>query len=129
MPNYINYNQVKHGLVHDVEDWIWSTYHKYIKEELYGRVNDFEQIENINTKRRRIRTVGQAPPYQAGKWGHHCELPDGVKLPYYVLVNSSEGLDYLINICSIETTGIKITYRKLSADESELFRLPEKIKK
>lgn len=64
-----------------------------------------------------------------GKWGHHCELPDGVKLPYYVLVNSSEGLDYLINICSIETNGIKITYRKLSADESELFRLHEKSKK
>jgi hypothetical protein len=55
-------------------------------------------------------------------------IPDGITLPYYVLVNSNEGSDYLINILSIETNGIKITYRKLSADESKLLRLPEKSK-
>ena len=29
---YIHYNPVKHGLVSDVEDWPWSTYHKYKRQ-------------------------------------------------------------------------------------------------
>jgi putative transposase len=47
--DYIHYNPVKHGLVHCVEDWPWSTYHKYVKEGFYGRVNDFEHIINVST--------------------------------------------------------------------------------
>lgn len=27
-----NYNPVKHGLVQRVEDWPWSTYHRYVHE-------------------------------------------------------------------------------------------------
>ena len=45
--DYIHYNPVKHGLVQHVEDWPWSTYHKYVKEGLYGRVNDFGNVTNI----------------------------------------------------------------------------------
>ena len=48
--DYIHYNPVKHGLVRQVEDWPWSTYHKYVKEGLYGHVNDFENVTNIGTE-------------------------------------------------------------------------------
>ena len=44
--DYIHYNPVKHGLVQDIEDWPWSTYHKYVKRGFYGRVNDFENVTN-----------------------------------------------------------------------------------
>jgi len=30
--NYIHFNPVKHHLVEKVDDWPWSTYHKYVKE-------------------------------------------------------------------------------------------------
>jgi putative transposase len=30
--DYIHYNPVKHGLVEGVEDWPWSTYHRYVRE-------------------------------------------------------------------------------------------------
>jgi hypothetical protein len=33
--DYIHYNHVKHGLVEQVEDWPWSTYHRYIREGIY----------------------------------------------------------------------------------------------
>ena len=48
--DYIHYNPVKHGLVQHLEDWPWSTYHKYSKEGFYGRVNDFENATNISTQ-------------------------------------------------------------------------------
>ena len=48
--DYIHYNPVKHGLVQRVEDWPWSTYHKYAKEGFYGRTNDFEQIMKVSTE-------------------------------------------------------------------------------
>ena len=35
--DYIHYNPVKHGLVEQVEDWPWSTYHRYIREGIYPR--------------------------------------------------------------------------------------------
>lgn len=38
--NYIHYNPVKHGLVARMEDWPWSTYHRFVKEGFYGRVMD-----------------------------------------------------------------------------------------
>lgn len=31
--DYIHYNPVKHRLVRNVEDWPWSTYHKYAKKD------------------------------------------------------------------------------------------------
>ena len=48
--DYIHYNPVKHGLVRQVEEWPWSTYHKYVKEGLYGRVNDFENVTNVSAE-------------------------------------------------------------------------------
>lgn len=48
--NYIHYNPVRHGLVRKLEDWPWSTYHKYVREGFYGRTNDFEQIKDIDTE-------------------------------------------------------------------------------
>jgi len=47
--DYIHYNPIKHGLVQCVDDWPWSTYHKYAKEGFYGRVNDFEHIMKVST--------------------------------------------------------------------------------
>ena len=33
--DYVHYNPVKHGLVEDIEDWPWSTYHKFVREGFY----------------------------------------------------------------------------------------------
>jgi putative transposase len=46
--NYIHYNPVKNGLVQNIEDWLWSSYHKFVKEGFYGRSNNFEAVANIN---------------------------------------------------------------------------------
>ena len=45
--DYIHYNPIKHGLVQNARDWPWSTYHKFVKEGFYGRINDFETINKI----------------------------------------------------------------------------------
>ncbi|MFH1719373.1 MAG: transposase [Planctomycetota bacterium] len=42
--DYIHYNPVKHGLVKDIGDWPWSTYHKYIESGYYGKV-DLEKMQ------------------------------------------------------------------------------------
>ena len=34
--DYIHYNPVKHGLVKHVRDWPWSSFHRYVKEGVYG---------------------------------------------------------------------------------------------
>ena len=46
--DYIYYNPVKHGLVQQVEDWPWSTYHRFVKKGFYGRMNDFNKIINVS---------------------------------------------------------------------------------
>lgn len=33
--DYIHYNPVKHGLVESVEDWPWSSYHRWVREMPY----------------------------------------------------------------------------------------------
>ncbi len=33
--DYIHYNPVKHGLVENVEDWPWSSYHRWVREMPY----------------------------------------------------------------------------------------------
>ena len=48
--DYIHYNPVKHGLVRDVDNWPWSTYHKYVKEGFYNGGCDFENVTNITTE-------------------------------------------------------------------------------
>jgi putative transposase len=47
--NYIHYNPVKHGWVQRVEDWPWSTYHRYVKEGFYGPAENFEEVVNISS--------------------------------------------------------------------------------
>ena len=34
--DYIHYNPVKHGLVHKVSDWPWSSFHQFVKIGLYS---------------------------------------------------------------------------------------------
>ena len=33
--DYIHYNPVKHGFVKDVENWPWSTYHRFVRDGFY----------------------------------------------------------------------------------------------
>lgn len=33
--NYIHYNPVKHGLVDNMEEWKWSSFHRYVKNGFY----------------------------------------------------------------------------------------------
>jgi len=40
--DYVHYNPVKHGLVRQVADWPWSTYHRYVKDGFYGKADDFD---------------------------------------------------------------------------------------
>jgi putative transposase len=42
--DYIHYNPVKHGLARAVEDWPWSTYHRFVREGFYehGVLNDYD---------------------------------------------------------------------------------------
>jgi putative transposase len=42
--DYIHYNPVKHGLVARVEDWPWSTYHRYVKEGFYKGDKRFADV-------------------------------------------------------------------------------------
>ncbi len=42
--DYIHYNPLKHGLVEDVADWVWSTYHKYVESGRYGNL-DIEEMQ------------------------------------------------------------------------------------
>ena len=34
--DYIHYNPVKHGLVKNVSDWPWSSFHRYVREGCYA---------------------------------------------------------------------------------------------
>jgi putative transposase len=46
--DYIHYNPVKHGLVKDISEWPWSTYHKYIKSGYYAKVDLERMQKSIN---------------------------------------------------------------------------------
>lgn len=47
--NYIHYNPVKHGLVQNVKDWQYSTFHRYVKNGLYDENwGDNVDISNLN---------------------------------------------------------------------------------
>jgi len=34
--DYIHYNPVKHGLVNNVKDWPWSSFHRYVRDGIYS---------------------------------------------------------------------------------------------
>ena len=50
--NYIHYNPVKHGDVKCVKDWVYSSFHKFVKDKFYdknwGSPNDIENIKNLD---------------------------------------------------------------------------------
>lgn len=50
--NYIHYNPVKHGLVQNVNDWKFSSFHKFVEQGLYyenwGSNEDIKNIQNLN---------------------------------------------------------------------------------
>ncbi|MBU0568650.1 transposase [bacterium] len=43
--NYIHYNPVKHGLVNAPKDWAYSTFHRYVKKDIYPE--DWGSMEPI----------------------------------------------------------------------------------
>jgi len=47
--DYIHYNPVKHGFVKDVDDWPWSTYHKYVESGRYGKVDLERMQDSVNS--------------------------------------------------------------------------------
>ncbi|MBN2589703.1 MAG: transposase [Sedimentisphaerales bacterium] len=44
--DYIHYNPLKYELVEQVEDWPWSTYHRYIRENEYQR-RGWDEIKKV----------------------------------------------------------------------------------
>ena len=44
--DYIHYNPPKHEFVEHVEDWSWSTYHGYIKENEHQWQN-WDEIKKV----------------------------------------------------------------------------------
>ncbi len=50
--NYIHYNPVKHGLVNNVKDWQYSSFHKFVEQGMYeynwGSLKDIENIKNLD---------------------------------------------------------------------------------
>lgn len=56
-----------------------------------------------------------------GKWCSSNRLPDKVDLPYSLLVVTNEDVYYLISILEIKYVGIKIKYKKLTAEESKSY--------
>jgi putative transposase len=48
--DYIHFNPLKHGLVDQVMDWPWSSFHRYVQMEVYtpdwcGKVDDYSSDE------------------------------------------------------------------------------------
>ena len=50
--NYIHYNPVKHGLVNNVKDWQYSSFHKFVEQGMYefnwGSDKDIENIKDLD---------------------------------------------------------------------------------
>lgn len=50
--NYIHYNTVKHGYVKSVKDWKYSSFHKFVKKDLYdinwGSNTDIKEIIDLD---------------------------------------------------------------------------------
>jgi len=42
--DYVHYNPLKHGLVERLEDWPWSTYHRYLRDGFYYGPSPFNDI-------------------------------------------------------------------------------------
>lgn len=53
--DYIHYNPIKHGLVTELKEWPWSTYHRYLREGRFGDMSLVAMKETIET----LETVGE----------------------------------------------------------------------
>lgn len=47
--DYIHYNPVKHGLVKEIEDWPWSTYHKFVEDGFYQGLAVSDVVKTSNS--------------------------------------------------------------------------------
>jgi putative transposase len=47
--NYIHNNPIKHGLVKRLEDWPWSTFHRYASEGFYGPIVNLDNDIDSDT--------------------------------------------------------------------------------
>ncbi|MHC4086323.1 MAG: hypothetical protein ACYSWZ_11345 [Planctomycetota bacterium] len=61
-----------------------------------------------------------------GRWCNSDRLPDKVDLPYSLLLVTNENMNYLISILKIKYVGIKIKYKKLTAEEAKSYYSIEK---
>jgi hypothetical protein len=77
----------------------------------------------IAVRKAKIISADKAKPLQlsSGQWCDNYKLPDNVVLPYSVIVTTSEDETYLVTINRIQTDGIRIRYKKLSAEEVQKY--------
>jgi hypothetical protein len=77
----------------------------------------------LSVRKARVLTVRQEShrPLKRtlGRWCNSDRLPDEVDLPYSLLVVTNEDVNYLISILEIKYVGIKIKYKKLTAEEAK----------
>lgn len=79
----------------------------------------------LSVRKAKVLTVRQEShrPLKStlGRWCNSDRLPDKVDLPYSLLVVTNEDVDYLISILEIKYVGIKIKYKKLTAEEAKSY--------
>ncbi len=46
--NYIHYNPIKHGYVSDLNDWLYSSYHQYVKKQILPK--DWGKDYNVKSE-------------------------------------------------------------------------------
>jgi putative transposase len=46
--DYIHYNPVKHGLVENMRDWPWSSFHRYVKMGYYPDEKKDMIVQEVN---------------------------------------------------------------------------------
>jgi hypothetical protein len=77
----------------------------------------------LSVRKAKVLTVRQEShrPLKStlGRWCNSDRLPDKVDLPYSLLVVTNENVNYLISILEIKYVGIKIKYKKLTAEETK----------
>ena len=84
----------------------------------------------LSVRKARVLTVRQESHRplirKLGKWCNSGRLPDKVDLPYSLLLVTNEDVNYLISILEIKYVGIKIKYKKLTAEEAKSYYSIEK---
>jgi hypothetical protein len=77
----------------------------------------------VTVRKAKVTSIDTSNPLKlsSGKWCDKYKLPEKVVLPYSVIVVSNESLNFLVTINKIQTDGIRIRYKKLSADEVQKY--------